>query len=159
MIKVLVSGCILGELVRYHGGHAKAAHAVLDRWQAEGRIVSVCPEVLGGLATPRPPAEIVLGTRTVMTRDGKDVTAEFVRGANVTARTAAQHSVRVAIMKSNSPSCGTSVIYDGTFSGAKVAGDGMATALLREQGIALFTENEIDAADRYIAELEAGTVA
>ncbi len=156
MIRVLASACLLGEPVRHHGRDAKSDHAVLARWFAEGRVVSACPEMLGGLPSPRPPAEIDPATGRVMTRTGVDVTEEFERGARVVARMCEEQGVRVAILKSNSPSCGSVVIYDGTFSGAKRPGDGRTAALLRANGVAIFDENQLEEAARYVESLERG---
>ena len=153
MFKVLVSACLLGEPVRYNGAHKKSAHPAIDRWVAEDRVVSVCPEMLGGLGTPRPPAEIIADGR-VVTPEGDDVTAEFERGARISAEIAERHAVRLAVLKSNSPSCGTNVVYDGTFTGTRVPGDGKTTAALRARGIAVFSEDELDAAEQYLASLE-----
>ena len=77
MEKILISACLLGERVRYHGGDARSEHPILRRWQDEGRLVPLCQEVTGGLATPRPAAEIVmtLGGRRVLTSAGADVTS------------------------------------------------------------------------------------
>src|SRR5215213_286651 len=115
MEKVLVSACLLGAKVRYHGGDARSSHDVLQRWRDEGRIVAACPEVDGGLSTPRPAAEIV-GLR-VITRDNTDVTAAFARGAADALRTAQAHAIHVAVLKDGSPSCGSTTVHDGTFSG------------------------------------------
>ena len=155
MIKVLVSSCLLGATVRHDGNHKKSSHPVLERWIAQERVISVCPEMLGGLGTPRPPAEIVNdGSRRVMTKYGADVTSAFEAGARAAAGQAAFHDVRVAILKSASPSCGSSFIYDGTFTSTRVAGDGITTALLRKSGIRIFSEEELDAADEYVRMLE-----
>src|SRR5689334_10618200 len=117
MIKIVVSSCLLGSPVRHDGRDKKSNHPALQRWLDEGRIVSVCPEMLGGLGTPRPPSEIVNdGSRRVRTNEGRDVTREFEAGARAVAEQATDHHVRVAILKAGSPSCGSSVIYDGTFS-------------------------------------------
>ena len=152
MIKVLVSSCLLGAKVRYDGGDKKSGHPILERWLEEGRIVSVCPEMLGGLGTPRPPAEIVNGR--VLTRDGEDVTAQFEAGARLAAEAAAADEVRVAILKSASPSCGSGFVYDGTFTRTRVPGDGVAAALLRSRGLMVFSEEELDAAAEWVAGLE-----
>jgi len=159
MIKVIVSACLLGSPVRHDGRDKFCDHPVLRRWIGEGRIVSACPEVLGGLSTPRPPAEIVAdGSRRVLTREGKDVTDAFERGAREAGAIAEASAVRVAILKENSPSCGSSFIYDGTFSGAKLTGEGMTAAYLRKQGIAVFSEEQIDDAAEYVASLEGQTL-
>jgi len=155
VIRILVSSCLLGAPVRHDARDKKCDHAVLQRWIEEGRVVSVCPEMLGGLGTPRPPAEIVNdGSRRVMTREGRDVTPAFEAGARAAADEASANGVRIAILKANSPSCGSSFIYDGTFSGTRVEGDGITAALLRRNGIAVFSEEELDAAERYVASLE-----
>ena len=149
MIKVLVSSCLLGAPVRYDGRDKKSQHPILERWIAEGRVVSVCPEMLGGLGTPRPPAEI-LGDR-VLTRDGADVTAAFEAGA----RAAAANVAVVAILKDGSPSCGSTFVYDGTFSKTRVDGGvGITASLLRSRGVAVFSEEQIDAAAEYVSAIE-----
>ena len=152
-IKVLVSACLLGAPVRHDGRDKKSHHPVLQRWIEEGRVVSVCPEMLGGLGTPRPPAEIVAGRR-VITREGNDVTAAFEAGANAVAEEARSGGIRVALLKEGSPSCGSSFVYDGTFAKVRVPGEGVTAALLREMGIAVFSEEEIDAAGELVARLE-----
>lgn len=156
MEKILVSACLLGARVRYHGGDARAQHLVLDRWLAEGRIVTVCPEVAGGLPTPRPPAEIVQRTPRlrVVTNDGRDVTSAFEQGAEGAARAVAEYGIRVAVLKDASPSCGSTRIYDGTFTGRAIAGDGVTTARLRALGVRIFSEAELDRAAACVAELE-----
>ena len=163
MEKILVSACLLGAKVRYHGGDAACAHPILQRWAAEGRIVAVCPERDGGLPTPRPAAEIVgVGggdsvlhrIAVVRTSTGVDMTDAFVRGAEAALEAVRRHAIRVAVLKEGSPSCGSSFVYDGTFSKTAVPGEGITAALLRSRGIAVFSENQIDAADEYIAELE-----
>ena len=156
--KVLVSACLLGQPVRYDGrdsGHPD----LLRRWQAEGRVVALCPEVAGGLPTPRPPAEIpggqggaVLdGQARVVTVEGEDVSAAFLTGARLALALVRQHGIRVAVLKSGSPSCGNRLTYDGTFSGVKVAGEGVTTALLRRAGVQVFSELELEAAQRALA--------
>ncbi len=158
MVKVVVSACLLGSPVRFDARDKFCDHPVLQRWIEEGRVVSACPEMLGGLGTPRPPAEIVNdGSRRVRTNGGVDVTREFEAGAAATAQLASSNAVRVAILKNNSPSCGSGFIYDGTFSSTRVPGDGIAAARLRQQGVAVFSENELEAAEAYLASLEGGT--
>lgn len=156
MIKVVVSACLLGSPVRHDGRDKKCDHPVLQRWIEEGRVVSVCPEMLGGLPTPRLPSEIVPGDgpRRVIARDGRDVTDVFETGARVAAEQASANEVRVAILKEGSPSCGSAFVYDGTFSGTKVIGEGVTAALLRRRGIAVFSEEQLDAAEKYVASLE-----
>jgi uncharacterized protein YbbK (DUF523 family) len=162
MIRVLVSACLLGEKVRYNGAAASANDAVLTRWLAEGRVVSFCPEIAGGLGVPRPPAEIrggdgdaVLASIVpVVTRDHGDVTAAFVRGAELALAAARSQQASVAILKDGSPSCGSSWIYDGTFAGVRRQGRGVTAALLERHGIRVFSERELRAADEYLKIIE-----
>jgi len=155
VIRIVVSSCLLGAAVRHDGGDKKSNHPTLQRWIDEGRVVSVCPEMLGGLGTPRPPAEIVNdGSRRVMTIHGRDVTAEFAAGARAVVEQASADDVTIAILKSNSPSCGSSFIYDGTFSSTRIPGDGVTASALREIGVRVFSEEEIDAAEVYVNSLE-----
>jgi uncharacterized protein YbbK (DUF523 family) len=160
--KILVSACLLGERVRYDGGDKASPHPALQRWAAEGRLVPVCPEVAGGLSIPRPPAEIqgpggvavLAGTAPIRTVHGQDVTTAFVAGARAALAAAEHHGIRIAILKENSPSCGSSYIHDGSFAGVRVAGMGTTTALLRAAGIEVFPETAIDEAAARLAELE-----
>lgn len=143
--RVLVSACLLGAEVRHHGGAATVEHPVLRRWREEGRVVGVCPEIAGGLPAPRPPSEI-RGLR-VVTRDGRDVTSAFQSGADAAVRVARDLGIRVAVLKSRSPSCGTGQIYDGTFSGQLAPGDGVTAAALRADGVQVFDETQLEEAD------------
>jgi uncharacterized protein YbbK (DUF523 family) len=163
VIGVLVSACLLGVPVRYHGGAARCESAVLERWQAEGRVVPLCPEVAGGLPTPRAPAEIepgaaalsvLRGQARVRTSAGVDVTEAFAAGARAAALMVGHHGIGIAILKDGSPSCATSFTYDGRFSGARVPGMGVTAAVLVEAGVQVFSESELDAADRALAALE-----
>lgn len=152
---VLVSSCLLGAEVRYHGGSARVDSAILRRWEDEGRIVAVCPEVAGGLGTPRPPAEIVNGDGTlvlrgrarVVTRHAVDVTQAFQAGAAHAVRLAADLGIRVAVLKTGSPSCATGSVYDGTFSGTRIPGMGVTAAALQESGVRVFNELQLAEAD------------
>lgn len=162
MIRVLVSACLLGERVRYHGGDALCSDPVLSRWLEEGRVVPVCPEVEGGLGVPRPAAEIrggdgltVLdGEARVLTRDGSDLTQAFERGARTALAVARTSGARLAILTDRSPSCGSSSIYDGSFSGARRAGVGVTAALLERHGIRVFGPQRLEEAERYLESLE-----
>ncbi|NLI53729.1 MAG: DUF523 domain-containing protein [Clostridiales bacterium] len=133
---VLVSACLLGLCCRYDG-KAQANERVLAL-AASRPAIPVCPEQLGGLATPRSPAE--RSEARVVTRGGEDVTEAFARGARESLRLARLFGCRAAVLKANSPSCGSGQIYDGSFSGRLVPGDGLTAALLKENGIAVFTE-------------------
>jgi uncharacterized protein YbbK (DUF523 family) len=155
MEKILVSACLLGERVRYHGGDAQLDHPILRYWQNEGRLVPLCPEVIGGLPTPRPAAEITATPdgRRVLTAAGADVTPAFERGAEAAVSACAAHRIRIAILKDGSPSCGSRSIYDGSFSGRRVDGEGLTAARLRAVGVRIFSESEIDAAADYLETL------
>lgn len=150
MQKILVSQCLLGMPVRYDGG-AHGPFDLLQRWRAEGRVVSVCPEVAGGLPTPRPPAEIptgqgegvLAGQLPVLTVDGASVTAQFLAGAEHALRLVSKHGIRFAVLKARSPSCGNHETYDGSFSGTRVTGEGVTAAALRQAGVRVFNENEL----------------
>jgi uncharacterized protein YbbK (DUF523 family) len=143
--------------MRYHGGDARLEHPVLRRWHDEGRLVPLCPEVTGGLTTPRPAAEITVTPegRRVLTAAGQDVTAAFERGADAAAIACAAHGIRIAILKDGSPSCGTRAIYDGTFSGRQMEGLGITAARLRTAGVRIFSESELDSAAKYLDSVEA----
>ncbi len=138
---ILVSACLCGVKCRYDG-NAKPDEAVIALLR-EGKAIPVCPEQLGGLPVPRPPAEIMEGdgeavlggSACVRNRLGQDVTQAFIAGAEETMNIARLSGARKAILKANSPSCGAGIIYDGTFSGNTRAGDGVAAALLRKNGI------------------------
>ncbi|MGL6245603.1 DUF523 domain-containing protein [Pseudomonas sp.] len=150
MQKILVSRCLLGHRVRYDGG-ASGPFDQLQQWLDEGRVVPLCPEVAGGLPTPRAAAEIpggqggeVLdGHATVITTEGEDVSAEFLSGAYQALELVQKHGIRIAVLKANSPSCGNLLTYDGTFSGVKVSGEGVTAALLRRYGVQVFSELEM----------------
>jgi uncharacterized protein YbbK (DUF523 family) len=162
MIRVLVSACLLGARVRYHGGDAACDSEVLARWLAEGRIVPHCPEVAGGLPTPRPPAEltggsglaVLRGGARVVTRDGDDVTDAFRAGAAEAVALARANGVVVAVLTEESPSCGSSIVHDGGFRGVRIAGEGVSAAALREAGIQVFSQRELAVAERAVAALE-----
>lgn len=150
MEKILVSRCLLGHRVRYDGG-ASGPYDQLRQWLDEGRIVALCPEVAGGLPTPRAAAEIpggqggqVLdGHAAVITTDGDDVSAQFLSGAYQALEQVREHGIRIAVLKANSPSCGNLLTYDGTFSGVKVSGEGVTAALLKRHGVQVFSELEL----------------
>ena len=122
------------------------------QWKQEGRLVPVCPEVFGGLPVPRIDSQR-RGDR-VVTRDGADVTKEYETGAAEALRLAREHDVVFCVMKQGSPACGSKVIHDGTFSGTKVPGEGVAVQLLREAGYRVYGEENIDEAARELAAIE-----
>lgn len=162
MEKVLVSACLLGFKVRYDGADRALDDAIWDRWQREGRLVPHCPEVSGGLPTPRAPAEIagdggeaVLdGRARVVEASGRDVTDAFTRGAATAVSTALEHGLRVAVLTERSPSCASTNVHDGSFSGRLVPGAGVTAAALRRAGLRVFSEHELAAADALVRALE-----
>ncbi|CAL9397183.1 hypothetical protein SUDANB121_01393 [Nocardiopsis dassonvillei] len=165
MDKVLVSACLVGRPVRYDGRAKPVGDALLDRWRLEGRLVVHCPEVAGGLPVPRPPAEIepgataadvLAGRARILTPGGDDVTAPFVAGARAALAFARDRGVTVAVLKESSPSCGLHEVYDGTFTGRKLAGSGVTAHLLSGHGIAVFNEHGIAAADARLRGADGG---
>lgn len=155
MEKILISACLMGDIVRYDGKQKKMAHVGVEKWEAQGRLVRFCPEKAGGLKTPRPPAEIVNGDGQdvleqrawLRTSAGEDVTPQFVRGALMALDLIKIHAIKIAILKAKSPSCGSNLIYDGTFENRLIAGMGVTTAVLRKNGVLVFSENEIGGID------------
>jgi uncharacterized protein YbbK (DUF523 family) len=135
----LCSACLLGIKCRYDGKSARNRKVIM-LLKVE-TLIPVCPEQLGGLPTPREPAEI-RGER-VFTRSGKDVTENFKRGAKEVLKIAQLYGIKEAIMKQGSPSCGCGEIYDGTFSSKTIKGDGVTTALLKKNGIKVISEKEL----------------
>lgn len=126
-----VSACLCGFACRYDG-KSKPDERIKKLYD-EGRAIPVCPEQLGGLTTPRTPCEIIGGR--VVSSDGEDRTEAYMKGSRKVLEICKKYSVKKAILKQNSPSCGSSHIYDGTFSGTLIPGEGCCTTLLRENGI------------------------
>jgi len=141
MMKILVSRCLLGENCKYNGGNNRNEEvlSILDDPNLE--IIPVCPEQLGGLQTPRDPSEI-RGNR-VFAKNGRDVTMSFLTGASLALYDAMAKGVDAALLKNGSPSCGTTRIYDGTFTGTKIPGQGMTARLLAANHIPLFSEENL----------------
>lgn len=140
----LVSACLLGENCKYSGGNNEC------RWVKDflkdKDYLPVCPEALGGLPTPRPPAELINGR--AIDKNGKDVTENFIIGAEKTLQEAKKkaeelgQTLELAILKANSPSCGSGRIYDGTFTGKRINGDGIFAELLKKHDIPVITEED-----------------
>lgn len=154
--RILISACLLGEAVRYNGEQRVFDSDILRRWQTEGRLVPVCPEMAGGLPVPRPPAEIagagggagvLAGQAQVVDRQGRQVTEAFVAGAQQVLRQARAQHIRLAVLKEGSPSCGSQRIYDGSFSHRPLPGQGVTCALLSMAGLRVFSEETLDEAD------------
>jgi uncharacterized protein YbbK (DUF523 family) len=154
--KVLVSACLLGSPVRYNGSARLSHHAVLQRWQLEGRVIPLCPEVAVGFPTPRPAAEldgtadgaaVLAGEARVVEKGGRDVSDLYREAAGIALDEAVANGCRFALLTDGSPSCGSSFVYDGSFSGRRVTGRGTTTALLQKHGVRVFSEAEIDRLD------------
>jgi uncharacterized protein YbbK (DUF523 family) len=155
---VLVSACLLGEKTRYDGKEKTCDSPVLRQWRIEGRMIPFCPEAAGGLPIPRPASEITGGdgngvlarTARVVDRTGRDVTDAFLTGAEIALKMAEESGIRLAVLKSNSPSCGNDGVYDGSFSGTLRSGPGVTAALLKRNGIRVFNEHQIAEAGAYL---------
>lgn len=136
---ILVSACLLGVCCRYDG-ESKPCDEVIalrDRFT----MIPICPEVDGGLPTPRTPSERV-GDKVLM-KDGRDVTKNYNDGAAQALEKAQLYGCKAAILKARSPSCGSGLVYDGSFTGTLVEGDGVAAELLGKNGIKVFSEENI----------------
>jgi uncharacterized protein YbbK (DUF523 family) len=138
--KILVSACLLGINCKYDGTSNK--NEKILKLAKDFILIPICPEILGGLPTPREPAE-QKGKR-VITKSGEDVTKYFEKGAKEVLKIAKILKIKKAILKQKSPSCGCGKIYDGTFSGKLIKGDGVTTKLLKKNGIEVFSEEDID---------------
>ncbi|MCO4799159.1 MAG: DUF523 domain-containing protein [Colwelliaceae bacterium] len=143
MEKILVSACLMGEKVRYDGKSQQLLNESLLLWQQQQRIVSLCPEVAGGLSIPRYPAEIQLIDGRVINCKDEDVSQQFIKGAEHALHVCQKLNIRFALMKESSPSCGSNMIYDGSFSNKKIIGEGVTVGLLRENGVKVFSEKNI----------------
>lgn len=139
-MNILVSSCLIGVRCRYNGGGAVCEG--ITELKSRHNIIHICPEITGGLPTPRQPAEIKDGK--VLTQDGRDVTAEYNKGADEALRLARLFSCTHAILKARSPSCGCGEIYDGTFSHALTQGDGITAELLKANGITVLNEENFE---------------
>lgn len=154
MEHILVSACLLGEDCKWDGGNNRN-QAVLDfmkRMEGKAEFHVVCPEQLGGLPTPRPAAEIRQADEAVVNTEGRDVTAEFLLGADLVLKEAKKYGCTLAILKERSPSCGSRGVYDGSFSHRLVPGMGKTAALLSGYGIRVVGESEAAELDRQTAD-------
>ena len=158
--KILISACLLGEAVRYDGKSLLCEHPLIQLWLQEGRLVAVCPEVSGGLTTPRPPAEIIVhtepsplnggqavltGAASVQTQGGEDVSAAFMNGAQDALKLCQQQRISLALLSARSPSCGNEHIYNGQFNKTLISGMGVTATLLTQAGIKVFNQFQIEA--------------
>ena len=136
---------MLGENCKYNGGNntdAISAEALSKLGQIY-ELVAVCPECMGGLTTPREPAEICASGRVFTKFSGRDVTAEFILGAQICADIARENGCKIAVLKERSPSCGSGEIYDGSFTGRIVSGDGLTAAALKKLGVRVVGESTL----------------
>ena len=157
MKKILVSQCLYGgEPVRYDGKSKEETDPVFLKWKEEGRLIPVCPEVWGGLPVPRVDAQ--RREDQVVTREGRDVTEEYMNGARKAVRLAEENQVVCALLKEKSPSCGSSRIYDGSFSGILIDGQGLAAELLRQAGVPVFSEEHLDEVKKILDGYDEGSM-
>ena len=140
MEKILISACLIGDKCKYNGGDNK--NPLIEKLLEQYELIPFCPEVEGGLKTPRDPAEII-GER-VKTESGSDVSFQYNRGADLASNICLYLDIKVAILKETSPSCGVNEIYDGTFSHRKIKGQGITTKRLRQMGVRVISENDIE---------------
>lgn len=139
MEKLLISACLIGTNCKYNGKNNYLE--LVEELKKKYELIPVCPEILGGLDIPRNPSEIK--NNKVISNKGIDVTKEFNLGAKSTLEITMNNNVKIALLKDGSPSCGSNYVYDGTFSKTKIKGNGITSILLKENGIKVFSENEI----------------
>ncbi|KNC15332.1 purine nucleoside phosphorylase [Pantoea sp. RIT-PI-b] len=162
MEKILVSACLMGYAVRYNASDKALVSATLARWRSEQRLVIHCPELAAGLHTPRLPAEIaggsaeqvLTGAARIIESDGRDVTQHYVLAAWLALRAAQEAHCRFALLTDGSPTCGSQQVYNGSFSGQRQSGRGVAAALLLQHGIEVFAESQLIALIQRVAEAD-----
>lgn len=145
---ILVSSCLAGLKVRYNGSHS--LNNEITKLVEENKAATICPELLGGFSTPREPAEIIGGNgedvldgkAKVIEKSGKDVTDLYIKGAYATLNKAKEINATIVVLKEYSPSCGSSMIYNGEFSGRKLEGIGVTSALLKRNGLRVISEEQ-----------------
>ena len=140
MEKILISACLIGDNVKYNGGNnlTPKLDALLEKYE----LIPFCPEVEGGLSTPRSPAERV--GNNVINQDGEDVTDAYMKGAELAFNICLFLKIKKVILKDKSPSCGSKIIYDGTFSHKEIPGMGVTAEYLKKKGIEVYSEDDID---------------
>ncbi len=139
--KILVSSCLLGKNVKYDGTNNCLSKILLDKLDDKYEIYSFCPEVEGGLPTPRIPCEIIAqNPLKIINKNNIDKTKEFIKGANLAFSLCKKNNIKLALLKANSPSCSSEFIYDGTFSSSKIKGLGTTTTLLQKHDIKIYDE-------------------
>lgn len=158
MKKILVSSCLVGLPVRYNGTTMAANAEIIKRWHSEGRLVHACPELSAGFPVPRPPAEIrhgdggfvLVGSARVFEVTGRDVTDAYLHGARGVLALAKKFDIALAVLSDGSPSCGSTFIYSGDFSGRTKQGRGVTAAMLEDNGIRVFSHMQIAEADAFL---------
>jgi len=162
MLRVLVSGCLGGAAIRFNETGVLIDSPIWRQWRAEGRLVPFCPELAVGFPVPRPPAEIVDGTAAevidgrgrVLEASGRDVTELFRAAAHRAVQRALDAHVALAVLVDGSPTCGSTYVHDGTFSGVAMPGRGVAAEALQRHGIPVFAQHQLEQAAAALAELE-----
>lgn len=149
--RILVSACLLGQKVRYNATAKAQLMSELQKLYKTGSVVACCPELAAGLPTPRPAAELaggsgadaLAGRIAVIDISGGNVTADYQRAAQLALETAQRNNCTAALLTDGSPTCGSLQVYDGTFKNRRIPGEGVATALLRQNGITVFSETQV----------------
>jgi len=164
--KILVSACLMGFKIRYNGSEKAQIVEKLEQWQQEQRLVVHCPELAAGLPTPRAPAEIFYADgkdvmqeqARIMDNTGLDVTEHYQLAAWMALRAAQESGCTAALLTDGSPTCGSQFIYDGSFSGQRKSGMGVAASLLTEHGIKVFSDKQLDELVTWVEERESETL-
>ena len=138
--KVIVSACLMGKNCKYNGGNNK--NETVLKYVEDKEVFLICPEVMGGLTTPRIPCEIK-GDK-VINKNGEDKSEEYKKGAQLSFNIAKENNIKLAILKAKSPSCGSGLIYDGSFNGTLIEGNGVCSALFKSNKIRVLSEKEIE---------------
>lgn len=152
MAKILISACLMGQKVRYNGKDLLQETEGFQALKQQHELISLCPEVAGGLSTPRPPAEVQNGSAAkvfesngkVIATTGDDVTQAFISGAEQAVSLCKEHNIRFAVLTESSPSCGRNKVYDGSFSGNKIEGMGLTAYLLEKNGVKVFSQFDVE---------------
>lgn len=147
--KILISSCLLGQNVKYDGtNNSILENPLIQKLKKLNMLIEVCPEVDGGLPIPRPKSEIINGK--VKNIEKIDVTEQFLLGAKKTCEIVQKNSIKIAIMKSKSPSCGKDFVYDGNFSKTLIKGDGVSVRALKNMGVKVFSEKELEKVEKLL---------
>lgn len=150
-IKILISACLLGDNVKYSGGNNLTPELVTLLKKYDVKLIKICPECFAGLPIPRAPAEI--SGNKVFNKDSRDITEEFLKGAEKSYIIAMKKKIDFAILKERSPSCGNSFIYDGSFSGKVIQGQGFTARKLSKENIIIFSEENLEEIEKYLQEV------